>query len=184
MSEDMIDMVSKALRRAWQLGQTYWQQADSESYSQNRKSDETQSKFETLIEETRSALSQPAPQGVAEVMQLVSKLGDSASEDGKEGLHPTIKTIEIAFEIQRNITALVQERDALKARITELEGDVTRDAARYKLLRNCPITVTDGLIDVCLWSDDSGDALRGDALDVVVDAAIAAIASSKEPSHG
>ena len=29
--DDMQDMVSKALSRAWQLGQTYWQQADSES---------------------------------------------------------------------------------------------------------------------------------------------------------
>lgn len=54
--EDKADAVSKALRRAWQLGQTYWQQADSESWSQNKKSDETQAKFQALVDETREAI--------------------------------------------------------------------------------------------------------------------------------
>lgn len=53
---DIADTLSKALRRAYSLGQTYWQQADSESYAQNRRSDETQRKFETLIDEARDAL--------------------------------------------------------------------------------------------------------------------------------
>lgn len=57
--EDVIDAVSKALRRAWQLGQTYWQQADSDSYKQQDKSDETQKKFEKLLDETRSMLAAP-----------------------------------------------------------------------------------------------------------------------------
>lgn len=65
LAEDLQDMVSKALRRAWQLGQTYWQQADSEYTSQHRNADETQGKFDALVEETRAALStaaQPAVQ--------------------------------------------------------------------------------------------------------------------------
>lgn len=53
---DVEDMVSKALRRAWQLGQTYWQQADSDSWSQNKKADETQAKFATLVDEMRAAI--------------------------------------------------------------------------------------------------------------------------------
>ena len=60
--EDVIDAVSKALRLAWQLGQTYWQQADSDSYKQQDKSDETQKKFEKLVDETRSMLAAvPSP---------------------------------------------------------------------------------------------------------------------------
>ena len=62
--EDKADVASKALRKAWQLGQTYWQQADSEYTSQHRKADETQAKFQTLVDETRAAiLSDVTPNG-------------------------------------------------------------------------------------------------------------------------
>jgi hypothetical protein len=54
--------LDQALRRAFILGQTYWQQADSDSYSQNRKSDETRQKFEALVS---SILSTPAGQAPA-----------------------------------------------------------------------------------------------------------------------
>ena len=54
--EDAQDIASKALRKAWQLGQVYWQQADSESWSENRKSDQTQAKFQTLVDDTRAAI--------------------------------------------------------------------------------------------------------------------------------
>lgn len=56
MNEDVQDLVSKAMWRAWQLGQTYWQQADSESYAQNKRSDETQKKFDALVDEVRAAI--------------------------------------------------------------------------------------------------------------------------------
>lgn len=54
--EDAQDIASKALRKAWQLGQTYWQQADSEYISQHRKADETQANFQKLVDETRAAI--------------------------------------------------------------------------------------------------------------------------------
>ena len=54
--DDIAGTLSKALRRAYSLGQTYWQQADSDSYAQNRRSDETQRKFDALVDETRDAL--------------------------------------------------------------------------------------------------------------------------------
>lgn len=54
--EDLQDVVSKALCRAWQLGQDYWAQADSESYSQNKRADETHKKFMTLIDTTLEAM--------------------------------------------------------------------------------------------------------------------------------
>lgn len=56
MNEDQLDVVSKALCKAWQLGQTYWQQADSESYRQNTKAHETEARFVDLIEDTRATL--------------------------------------------------------------------------------------------------------------------------------
>ncbi len=54
--DDVVDTVSLAMRKAWQLGQIYWQQADSESIRQHRKADETQAKFQQLVEDTRAAI--------------------------------------------------------------------------------------------------------------------------------
>ena len=50
------EALSKALRRAYNLGQRYWQQADSEYASQHRKADETAAAFQTLHDETINAL--------------------------------------------------------------------------------------------------------------------------------
>lgn len=50
-----------AVRKAFSLGQTYWQQADSEYTSQHRKAEGTWATFKALIEETRAALSATTP---------------------------------------------------------------------------------------------------------------------------
>lgn len=50
------DELRRALNRAFHLGQTYMQQADSESYAANRRSIETHAKFDALREETVAAL--------------------------------------------------------------------------------------------------------------------------------
>ena len=65
---DLLAMVSKALREAYNLGQRYWQQADSEYISQHKKADDTRAKFLALVEETCAALAAgqaTAVQGVA-----------------------------------------------------------------------------------------------------------------------
>ena len=54
---DLAETVTKALLRAYILGQTYWSQADSESYAQNRRADETAATFQALVAETVSAIS-------------------------------------------------------------------------------------------------------------------------------
>jgi hypothetical protein len=41
-----------ALKYAFQLGQTYWQQADSESYSENKESDKTAELFRLFVDDT------------------------------------------------------------------------------------------------------------------------------------
>ena len=56
LTDDQADAVSMALRRAWQLGQTYWQQADSDYISQHKKSEETQRKFEKLCDSVIAAI--------------------------------------------------------------------------------------------------------------------------------
>lgn len=43
--------VQKALYRAYVLGQKYWADADSESYSRNKRADKHRQDFETLCEE-------------------------------------------------------------------------------------------------------------------------------------
>ena len=55
--EDLQDFVTKAMNKSFQLGQVYWQQADSEYYSQNKKCGETQSKFDNLLDEVISEFS-------------------------------------------------------------------------------------------------------------------------------
>ena len=54
--EGVKDLVSKALSLAWQLGQTYWQQADSEYASQYKKADETCRRFDALTLATRDSI--------------------------------------------------------------------------------------------------------------------------------
>lgn len=56
MTEDQKDIVSKAMRKTFQLGQLYWQQADSEYQSQWSKSDATYKSFLELIDKTLEQL--------------------------------------------------------------------------------------------------------------------------------
>lgn len=67
------DKLAEALRRAFNLGQTYGQQADSESYKQNAKADDTYHKFNVLVAETVTALEaeRAAPAGqIGEVVEM------------------------------------------------------------------------------------------------------------------
>lgn len=54
---DTAALVSKALRKAWRLGQTYWQQENSEYPSQWKKADATQDAFDRLVEDTAVIMS-------------------------------------------------------------------------------------------------------------------------------
>lgn len=101
--EDLADLVSKALTRAWSLGQIYWQQADSEYASQWKKSDETQAKFNQLVEETRAVML-------------------SAAQD-----HPATAGDAERFEsLARAVMADHTYHDTLTARVAELEAALAR----------------------------------------------------------
>lgn len=51
-----VDVVRTALKRAFNLGQTYWQQADSEFSSHWKKADTTREQFAQLVEDTCATL--------------------------------------------------------------------------------------------------------------------------------
>lgn len=65
-SPSSLEQVRQALRRAFQLGQTYWMHADSESLIQHQKADVVQARFDALVEETCAALSAVEALGQAE----------------------------------------------------------------------------------------------------------------------
>lgn len=54
------ELVGSAMRKAYNYGQTYWQQADSEYVSQHKKADATAARFSQLVDETLGALADPA----------------------------------------------------------------------------------------------------------------------------
>lgn len=49
--EPSAAQIEAALRRAFELGKTYWAQADSESWSENKRSDKTLERFRALVAE-------------------------------------------------------------------------------------------------------------------------------------
>lgn len=71
------ETVRKALQRAYSLGQTYWQQADSESFSQNRKADETAAKFQALVEEAVACVLATQRQGEGENRKIAQLIIDN-----------------------------------------------------------------------------------------------------------
>lgn len=48
------DEIRAAMRRAFNFGQTFWQQADSESNAQNKRADVTYAAFKKLVDDTVS----------------------------------------------------------------------------------------------------------------------------------
>lgn len=117
MTDDIIDAISKALRRAFQLGQTYWQQAYSESWTQQAKSDGTQKKFEALIDETRALLSSSTPavdkgwrKGKWGYQTLFNAIGDAVSVRSLEAISISVEAFEtsmLAASPQPSPTAVV-----------------------------------------------------------------------------
>lgn len=77
--------IKTALRKAYLLGQTYWQQADSEYTSQHRKADETQAKFEQLVTDTVAALTSPEKVPDA-VMQALDRMSTPLHDSRLSGL--------------------------------------------------------------------------------------------------
>jgi hypothetical protein len=76
----------KTLSKVWQLGQTYWQQADSDSYKQQDKSDETRKKYLALVEEASALLAHPDHSG--DGSEKCFKCGHAAHADSCVNVAP------------------------------------------------------------------------------------------------
>ena len=63
-------------------------------------------------------------------------------------------------EAQRKLSVAVANGNALVA-----------DAERYRFLRNAPIEFPAEGVEVAIWDDGYGEAIRGDVLDAAIDAA-------------
>ena len=57
--EQYSSQIEQALRKSFNFGQTYWQQADSESIAQQNKSDETREKFNKFVDDIVFTLAPP-----------------------------------------------------------------------------------------------------------------------------
>ena len=118
---DLLAMVSKALREAYNLGQRYWQQADSEYISQHKKADDTRAKFLALVEETCAALA--AGQATA---------AQPAAEASRFG-SPELQAMIIARCVEKD-----QAESVYAFRRKGLEDFCTCDEVRYEELSNKP----------------------------------------------
>ena len=151
---DLPAMVSKAMREAYNLGQRYWQQADSEYISQHKKADDTRAKFLALVEETCAALAAgqataaPAvvqddlitlrkPTTSAELLWLL-KLAHLVISDVDKTLEETFAPAQPAAEVSRfgspELQAMITARFAEK----DQAGSVQEDAARVFTYKNQP----------------------------------------------
>lgn len=75
MNTKQTEALKLALKRAFNLGQTYWQQADSEYPSQWKKADVTLASFNQLVEDTiREALAEQPEQEPKVLMQEIARL--------------------------------------------------------------------------------------------------------------
>ncbi|WP_144409151.1 hypothetical protein [Burkholderia thailandensis] len=62
ITDDMLteEGLRKLLSDVWNLGQTYWRQADSEFASDNRRSDDTYKKYRAIVDESCERLADAA----------------------------------------------------------------------------------------------------------------------------
>jgi hypothetical protein len=117
------DNTEALLRRAFSLGQTYGAQADSESYAQNRRSEETRQKFEALVAEAALAQQAAPPAAQAEPpprkglpMQVLAALNEAMGGNEWQG---DASPHELAVPASQAIAELA----ALAARGAQAEPD-------------------------------------------------------------
>ena len=103
--------IADALWKAFSFGETYWQQADSESYSQNKKAGETRSRFNVFVDETVKAIASaqaqqepPVAHGVFVGTRLV-KLEESAQLAGEWAQREIVRGSPLTYHIRSLYTA-------------------------------------------------------------------------------
>ena len=174
LAENMQDTVSIALRRAWQLGQTYWQQADSEYFtSQRRKADETQGKFDALVEETRAALAtaaQPLTQDEKENQLCMSSASCGQASTNESAFITSTQRSAGTFSASSERQSY-RDSDGMPTERAVLE----REWRRMKIALSAPAAQppTDGALNTIAAMFHSGEEIEGpDGLAMMVDMAL------------
>ena len=92
--------LQKALRRAYHLGQNYWADADSESYSANKRADKHRQDFDALCEE---ALAYTTPQPNSKWVGLTDEEIDTWNIVGHESLREFVRAIEAKLKERNHV---------------------------------------------------------------------------------
>ena len=135
-----MNEIESALRRAYALGEKYWQQADSDFARDQRKADETQAKFNQLVESMQGWLSPAEADNLRTRLAEVEKQRDYAIHQAqiwKLEAASQKATVAECYQICTGATGEPGDWDgaepvrALKAQLVEAQ----KDAARYSWLR-------------------------------------------------
>lgn len=83
-ANEIAGKVDEAMQRAFNLGQTYWQQADSQYASDNRKSEETRAKFMQVKAESVEAVQKEGERFLA-IFKDVTSVRDQFAKAAMQG---------------------------------------------------------------------------------------------------
>ena len=160
---DLTDTVCKALRRSWQLGQTYWQQADSESFIQHKKSETTHAAFVALLDDTRAALASAPAQPVAEPAEV------SAVESNTAGAAIAAGAVYAELPMQFACSGVfpVYSADQMRAFADGTHALRTKSEASREFLERM-LSAMEGVIDVADRKTAEFDALRSCVVDLTL----------------
>lgn len=115
-----INELEVALKRAYALGQTYWQQADSDYTSQHRKADETQARFEAMRAEAVASFDAEIARHKDMLFTVINSVCSALERAGVEAVDDPGEAIDV----------LVADKDAEIARLREALEGVIRVADR------------------------------------------------------
>lgn len=124
----MNETLTKALKRAYSLGQEYWRLADSESYSQNKRAAATEAKFRELIEEAARSFEEERDTLKARVKALEDRLELTATNMAGETVTTDIGECDGISCRDATIKLLEENEARLKAKLAEVKKE--RDALR------------------------------------------------------
>jgi hypothetical protein len=166
----VIEMtLEQALRKAYQLGQIYWQQADSESYKENKKSFETSAKFDALLQDTIDAhIAKHAD------LEESNKLLRSAAQ---KNVLATAELRQRHAELIAQLTFDVRVEQGLREFAEKKHAEMARDVARYRWLRKRLEVTRNGAVPDCIsmehWRvEDSKSPDDATYVDETIDAAM------------
>lgn len=102
-TQKLRDLLDKTIKRAYLLGQDYWRLADSESWSDNRRSNDVQDKFDALHSEAVSvagaqvSILQDEIERLARACRVAVMALAHASETNEALYGPAYKTVSDAL---------------------------------------------------------------------------------------